>query len=245
MKNYYVTVTLEKDQDPPQELTKIFGAKDDLTIQKDALRFVSGLILKEGTKCTHLQLHKAKIGVVKRDGTINSGKGKLLWETDSFTTSHVITNPQIVITTPVVRVQGNQQMNADSRVTIDPTLFLNPDEIFVFGSNESGKHLAGAAKQAMSFGAIYGQGVGMQGDSYAIPTKDTTIRNSLTIDQIKVYVDEFVKFAKNNPKKKFLVTEIGCGYAGFIPEEIAPLFVELKDQTHVSFSQKFWDVLNK
>ena len=95
---------------------------------------------------------------------------------------------------------------------------LEKDEIFVFGSNLSGFHGGGAAALAMEWGAIWGQGVGLQGQTYAIPTMQGGV------ETIKPYIDEFLIFAKQHPDLKFLVTEIGCGIAGFSPEDIAPLF---------------------
>ncbi len=96
---------------------------------------------------------------------------------------------------------------------------LKPNEIFVFGSNLDGYHGGGAARIAMDrFGAVWGQGVGLQGQCYAIPTMQGGVNT------IKPYVDEFVAFAEQHPEYKFLVTRIGCGIAGFADEEIAPLF---------------------
>jgi hypothetical protein len=96
---------------------------------------------------------------------------------------------------------------------------LQPDEIFVFGSNLKGLHGGGAAYTAYrKFGAIMGQGVGLQGRSYAIPTMQGGV------DTIRPYVDEFIAFAEAHPELTFLVTRIGCGIAGFTDEEIAPLF---------------------
>ena len=95
---------------------------------------------------------------------------------------------------------------------------LEKDEIFVFGSNLSGFHGGGAAALAMKWGAIWRQGVGLQGQTYAIPTMQGGV------ETIKPYVDEFLAFAKQHPELKFLVTEIGCGIAGFTSEDIAPLF---------------------
>ena len=97
-------------------------------------------------------------------------------------------------------------------------------EVFVFGSNLAGRHGKGAARYALQHkGAIYGQGVGLQGISYAIPTKDATIK-TLPLEEIKPYVDEFIRFAKEHPEMKFFVTPIGCGLAGYCPEQIAPMF---------------------
>jgi hypothetical protein len=96
--------------------------------------------------------------------------------------------------------------------------------IFVFGSNLAGRHGKGAALFARQHrGAIYGQGIGRQGDSYAIPTKDERLR-TLLIDQIKVYVDQFIQYANDNRSLVFEVTRIGCGLAGYQDADIAPLF---------------------
>ena len=101
---------------------------------------------------------------------------------------------------------------------------LEENEIFVFGSNLLGHHGAGAALQArIHFGAEYGIGVGMTGQCYAIPTKDRNIE-TLPINKIKHYVDDFLQYAKDHPELMFLVTAIGCGLAGYSPEDIAPLF---------------------
>jgi hypothetical protein len=87
---------------------------------------------------------------------------------------------------------------------------LNENEIFVFGSNLAGAHGGGAARLAYNrFGAIWGQGVGLQGQCYAIPTMQGGV------ETIKPYEDEFIAFAKAHPEYKFLVTKIGCGIAGF------------------------------
>ena len=96
---------------------------------------------------------------------------------------------------------------------------LQPGEIFVFGSNLAGMHGGGAAYAAYrKFGAIWGQGVGLQGQSYAIPTMQGGV------ETIKPYVDEFIAFAREHTELTFLVTRIGCGIAGFRDEQIAPLF---------------------
>ena len=96
--------------------------------------------------------------------------------------------------------------------------------IFVFGSNEAGIDGAGAAHFALkNVGAVWGVGVGLQGNSYAIPTKDTNIR-TLPLDRIKPYVDDFMAFASANRHLEFMVTRIGCGLAGYMDHHIAPLF---------------------
>ena len=96
--------------------------------------------------------------------------------------------------------------------------------IFVFGSNLAGRHGKGTALHALEHhGAIYGQGVGLQGNSYAIPTKDEHIR-TLPLDHIRPYVDEFLGYAAAHPELTFQVTAIGCGLAGYKPSQIAPMF---------------------
>ncbi|EYR81910.1 hypothetical protein [Shinella sp. DD12] len=96
--------------------------------------------------------------------------------------------------------------------------------IFVFGSNLAGRHGKGAALYARQHhGAVYGQGVGLQGDSYAIPTKDEAI-HTLPLREIKGYVNAFIGFACRHPEMTFTLTPIGCGLAGYKPSDIAPLF---------------------
>lgn len=97
-------------------------------------------------------------------------------------------------------------------------------QIFVFGSNLAGRHGKGAALHArLVHGAIYGQGFGFQGQSYAIPTKNWSIR-PLPLSEIDRYVDKFVCFAIEHPELTFNVTRIGCGLAGYKDSDIAPLF---------------------
>ena len=97
-------------------------------------------------------------------------------------------------------------------------------KIFVFGSNLAGRHGKGAALAAYrEHGAVYGQGIGLQGNSYAIPTKDEDL-NTLPLHKIQRHVETFVKFAVLNPEMRFEVTRIGCGLAGYEDDDIAPLF---------------------
>lgn len=111
-------------------------------------------------------------------------------------------------------------------------------EIFVFGSNLSGYHGAGSAKQAyMYHGAIWNDGEGLQGDSYALPTKGYNI-TFMPLANVRKYVNRFLVFAKNNPELQFKVTRIGCGLAGFKDEDIAPLFNEAPD--NCSFDDEWY-----
>ncbi len=115
---------------------------------------------------------------------------------------------------------------------------LQENEVFVFGSNLAGMHGGGAARTArLHFGAIMGQGVGLQGQSYAIPTMQGGV------ETIRPYVDDFIAFAKSHPDKHFLVTPIGCGIAGFDAEDIAPLFEEVKTVKNLSLPECFWEVI--
>ena len=121
-----------------------------------------------------------------------------------------------------------QEKIEKKRFTPDFITKLNDGEVFVFGSNLSGFHGGGAARIAADkFGAVWGQGVGLQGQSYAIPTMQGGI------ETIKPYVDEFITFAEQHPELTFLVTKIGCGIAGFKEREIAPLFAKARDMDNV------------
>ena len=117
---------------------------------------------------------------------------------------------------------------------------LEKNEIFVFGSNLQGMHGGGAARVALErFGAVWRQGTGLQGQSYAIPTMHGGV------DVIAPYVNDFIAFAKEHPELKFLVTEIGCGIAGFSVSEMAPLFKEALEVENVYLPERFVEVLEK
>ncbi|WP_354667206.1 hypothetical protein, partial [uncultured Duncaniella sp.] len=125
------------------------------------------------------------------------------------------------------------------KYTPDNITSLNRDEVFVFGSNLAGNHAGGAARVARElFGAIMGQGVGMQGQSYAIPTMQGGV------DTIKPYVDDFIEYAQEHFEKTFYVTRIGCGIAGFKDEEIAQLFDVAFDLPNVVLPKTFWNIIN-
>lgn len=130
-----------------------------------------------------------------------------------------------------------------NRTTPEYITRLDPNEIFVFGSNLSGRHGKGAAKQALTWGAVWGQSAGLQGRTYGIPTKDKSIRRTLTIEEIKPFVDDFIQFAKENPHLTFLVTEVGCGLAGMKPKQIAPLFKDAITVENIYLPERFWHKL--
>ena len=115
---------------------------------------------------------------------------------------------------------------------------LKANEVFVFGSNLAGAHGGGAARLAYrKFGAIWGQGVGLQGQSYGIPTMQGGV------ETIRPYVDVFIQFAREHIGYKFLVTRIGCGIAGFRDEEIAPLFLDALEVENIILPKEFVDVI--
>lgn len=116
---------------------------------------------------------------------------------------------------------------------------LGENQIFVFGSNLAGKHNGGGAKIALErFGAIYGEGVGIQGQSYAIPTLDANFKK-IDLTEIRFYIDMFFQFAYNHPQYEFLVTKIGCGIAGYNISDIAPLL--LNPFKNIILPEDFWN----
>ena len=128
------------------------------------------------------------------------------------------------------------------RISPDFITELDDNEVFVFGSNIQGRHGGGAAAIAFNrFGAEWGKGNGMQGQSYAIPTMHGGI------ETIRRYVDEFIEFARANGDKRFLVTEIGCGIAGYSVSDIAPLFFTAIDDDiqNIYLPKRFIDEYKK
>lgn len=126
----------------------------------------------------------------------------------------------------------------ERQFTPDNITRLGPDEIFVFGSNLQGNHRGGAARVALErFGAVPGVGVGLQGQSYAIPTMHGGV------ETIKPYVDQFIRMARLLPQLTFYVTRIGCGIAGFKDSDIAPLFNNAYDLENVILPETFASII--
>lgn len=99
-------------------------------------------------------------------------------------------------------------------------------EVFTFGSNEAGIHGAGAAMLAqLEYGALMFRSYGHMGNSFAIPTKQRNYKYRLSLEQIKIYVDRFCEYTRRRHDLRFFVTSIGCGYSGYHPKQIAPMFV--------------------
>lgn len=100
---------------------------------------------------------------------------------------------------------------------------LEPHEVFVFGSNAAGAHGGGAARFAADrFGAVWGQAEGLQGQSYGIDTMSG-------LGVFEEQAGRFVAFAAEHPELRFLVTEVGCGIAGYRPEQVARFFTDAGD----------------
>lgn len=130
----------------------------------------------------------------------------------------------------------------NNRITSDKIEQLEWKQIFVFGSNEAGLHGAGAAHVARSFGAELGVGFGLQGSTFALPTKDWNIQ-PLPLDAIKFYVSRFEACVPLYPDLTFLVTRVGCGLAGYTPLDIAPMFQGCMKHENVHLPQEFWNLL--
>lgn len=130
------------------------------------------------------------------------------------------------------------------RITPENITELQPGQVFVFGSNYGGRHSKGAALTALKhYGAVMGVGEGLMGRSYGIPTKPHDVRNRLSLVQIKHHVQVFIDFVRIRPDLTFLVTEIGCGLAGYEPKDIALLFERCIELPNVWLPKRFWGVL--
>lgn len=133
----------------------------------------------------------------------------------------------------------SSENNPGSRITPARITRLASNEVFVFGSNAMGMHGGGAARYAYEhFGAVMGQSEGLQGKSFGINTMSG-------LDEMAKSVNKFIAFAKDHPDKRFLVTPIGCGIAGYSAAEVAPLFKDCKDLENVTLPDSFWKVINQ
>lgn len=159
--------------------------------------------------------------------------------------SYSMARPSVGAKMPRPSVGANRDLifrdmkeNYTGRVTPSWIDDLQENQVFVFGSNLAGMHGGGAARVArLRFGAVMGKGVGMQGRSYAIPTMQGGT------ETIRPYVNDFIAYAKEHPELTFLVTPIGCGIAGFEPEDIAPLFEKASNVENIWLPKSFWEVL--
>lgn len=127
------------------------------------------------------------------------------------------------------------------RVTPSHITSLAPNEVFVFGSNRGGIHGAGAAKTALKWGARWNVGEGHEGQTYALSTKDAKIK-TLSLREIQINVDRYLRYATKHPELTFLTTAIGTGLAGFSAKDIAPMFKTIPDNVFLPI--EFWNVIN-
>jgi len=140
--------------------------------------------------------------------------------------------------------ENTKAMTVGQNTTPDRVTNLGPNEIFVFGSNLAGRHGAGAAKAALRFGAKWGIGIGLKGKTYALPTKGL-LMETLSLGQISAHVSDFGVFAEKHCELTFLVTEVGCGLAGYTPDDIAPMFAACAMLPNVFLPARFWNVILK
>ena len=124
------------------------------------------------------------------------------------------------------------------KITSPYIIELKDNEIFVFGANEKFIHGAGAAKQALKWGAKYGKS-GICDRTYGIPTKNKQIQ-TLSLSKIEKHIEEFIQVVKDNPDLEFLVTEVACGLAGYKPKDIAPFFFLEELPVNISLPESFW-----
>lgn len=120
---------------------------------------------------------------------------------------------------------------------------LKKNEVLIFGSNEQGRHRKGLALRAIQFGAVYGQGNGHYGQTYAIPARTFVEEGkiiTLPLDKIQEYVDNFIIYARSRPDLIFLVTKIGQEIAGLDLMDIAPMFVKAMPLRNVWLPEEFW-----
>ena len=145
-----------------------------------------------------------------------------------------------VIWTRVTDMRKSPDQQKSERITPERILWLDLNEVFVFGSDREGTHSIGASRIARErFGALRGTSEGPQGQCYAIPTEGPDV------ECIRPFVDRFTEYARSHPGLRFLVTPVGCGAAGHTPNEIAPLFIEASDLRNVCLPEAFWAMLNR
>ena len=126
-------------------------------------------------------------------------------------------------------------------ITPDNITALKSNEVFTYGSNTAGRHGKGAAKTALKWGARMGVGEGHEGQTYALSTKDAKL-NVLSLREIQINVDRYLRYATAHPELTFLTTAIGTGLARLAVKDIAPMFKGAP--ANVALPKSFWDVLN-
>lgn len=191
----------------------------------------------DGVKEMLDEMHLAKIDMADEIFVVNPGGyiGKSTAREIAYARSH---GKPVRSLCPLPDGAAERADGRQGRVTPAMITSLKDGEVFVFGSNKEGWHGGGAARVALkNFGAKWGEGVGMTGRCYAIPTMDGSI------DIIRRHVDDFTEYARTHPELTFLVTPIGCGIAGWSADEIASLFREASRLVNVTLPRSFWNVL--
>lgn len=197
-------------------------------------------VLDDGVKEMLDEMHLAKIDMADEIFVVNPGGyiGKSTAREIAYARSHGKTVRSLCPLSQEAYV-GDGATDRPKRITPAMITSLNDGEVFVFGSNKKGWHGGGAARTAFErFGAKWGEGIGMTGRCYAIPTMDGSI------DIIRRHVDDFTEYARAHPGLTFLVTPIGCGIAGWRADEIAPLFKDASRLGNVTLPESFWKVLD-
>ncbi len=196
-------------------------------------------VLDDGVKAMLDEMHLAKIDMADEIFIVNPGGyiGKSTSREVVYARSH---GKQVRSLCPLPDDASEGVCGCQiRRVTPAMITALKDDEVFVFGSNKEGMHIGGAARAAFErFDAKWGEGIGMTGRCYAIPTMDGSI------DIIRHHVDDFTEYARTHPELTFLVTPIGCGIAGWHVDEIAPLFKDASRLGNVTLPESFWKVLD-
>jgi hypothetical protein len=181
---------------------------------------------------------------------LNMGLGNCLYLTDELRQNISVAGlqpPQLykqwvdIILKGLERIENKLPLHVEiqqERVSPDLIESLDPNDVFVFGSNIFGFHDGGASERALCrFDAIYGQPEGIQGSSYAIPT------DGVMYYDLKSHILRFIEYAREHPDKKFLLTKIGCGTAGYDVTQIAPFFRDAIDLSNVMLPLEFWKLL--
>jgi hypothetical protein len=130
---------------------------------------------------------------------------------------------------------------------IDLKKGLEPGQVIVFGSNYAGIHGAGLARdvhQALGFPMGLGFGFNEEMNAFAFATKDKNIK-TLSLEEIETLVDVLEYNIKNDSNLHFLITEVGCGLAGYEPKDIAPLFRDISKLPNVSLPKRFWEIIKR
>ncbi|GAP99683.1 A1S_2505 family phage non-structural protein [Leptolyngbya sp. NIES-2104] len=170
---------------------------------------------------------------------ITGQPGQSLWA--RITAIQTLTVPSTGINFQAIETQSTQ---SSLRSSPDRIGSLEPHQVFVFGSNRQGIHGAGAAKLAGQFGAEYGNPQGIQGQAYAIVTKDLNLgARSIPLPEIEAQINQLINYARSHPNQEFLVTRIGCGLGGYRDSEIAALWIAKPIPENVRLPQSFIEVI--